>query len=110
MSRLSKPISARLAQIRRLPAKLRVAALGEGLAACSPDESEALALELLELAVFPTFAENEKTVRARGVFSLLDRARRAQVAKVSERALAEISRRWVFIPTTVIPAALAAGE
>jgi hypothetical protein len=110
MSRHSKPISARLAQIQRLPAKLRIAALGEGLAACSPDESEALALELLELAVFPAFAENTNPVRARGVFSLFERARRAQVARVADKALAEISRRWGFIPTAVIPAALAAGE
>jgi hypothetical protein len=110
MSRHSKPISARLAQVQRLPAKLRIAALGEGLAACSPDESEALALELLELAVFPAFADNATPVRARTLFSFMERARRAQVARLADRALAEISRRWGFIPSTVIPAALAAGE
>src|SRR6185503_11360169 len=55
MSRTLGTFSARLAQTRKLPLRLRIAALGEGLSACSPEESEALALELLELAILPAF-------------------------------------------------------
>ena len=110
MSRLLRSISARLAQVRRLPPTLRIAALGEGLAACAPDESEALALELLELAVLPAFAQTEEPVRSGLLKSFIQRCQRAQVDRLADRALAEISRRWAFIPMPVIPAALAAGE
>src|SRR3954470_1833161 len=110
MSRSLGTFSARLAHIRRLPVRLRIAALGEGLLACSPDESEALALELLELAVLPAFAANDLPVRAPRLLSLIRRIRRAQSASVADAALAEISRVWAFIPSSVVPAAIAAGK
>ncbi len=110
MSRSLNTFSGRLSQVRGLSPKLRIAALGESLATCSPDESEALALELLELAVLPAFDPSGPPVRPHGLLSFIRRMSRARRARLADRALAQISRFWTFIPASVIPAALAAGE
>jgi hypothetical protein len=109
MSRSLGTFSARLARVRRLPSKLRIAALGAGLAACSPAESEALALELLELAVLPSFEDRATSVRSGRLVSFLQRRFRRRSAETADAALAEVSRAWAFIPGVLIPALLAAG-
>jgi hypothetical protein len=110
MSRTLNTFSGRLSRVRSLSPKLRIAALGESLAACSPTEAEALALELLELAVLPAFDPSGPPVRPHGLLSLIRRISRASRARLADRALAQISRFWAFIPAPVVPAALAAGE
>src|SRR6185369_2918686 len=110
MSRTLGTFSARLAHVRRLPMRLRIAALGEGLSACSPEESEALALELLELAILPAFDTRASSVRAPRMLSFIPRFLSAQRAVLADAALAEISRAWAFIPTSIVPAAIAAGK
>src|SRR5262245_13124329 len=110
MSRTLGTFSARPAQIRKLPLRLTIAGLGEDLSACSADESEALALELLELAILPAFDSGASSVRAPRVLSFIPRLLGAQRAVLADAALAEVSRAWAFIPTSIVPAAIAAGK
>src|ERR1051326_3837163 len=110
MSRRVEPFQARLFDLRHLPLSLRVAALGEALAACSPSESEAIALELLELAVLPAFVPSAEPVRALRALSFIKRLWAQHESRKSAIPLAEICRRWAFIPGAVLPAALSTGR
>jgi HEAT repeat protein len=106
MSRMIKTFSDRLTLARRLPAPLRIAALGEALACASPEEAERLVPELLDLAVVPTFEEKGPAVRAGSTLPFVQR----RTERLADLALAQIARSWRQVIPEVAQAVLAVGE
>ena len=103
-------LAERIQHLRRLPRSARVSALSESLAVARPDEIEALAVELIELAIG---ADDPPRV-GRGPIGLLiapvrwvSRRRRERLARP---ARLELARRWTVLSAECRETALAIGR
>lgn len=108
LSRLISTFRERAELVNRLPWRLRLAALGEGLAACSPDEAEVLAPMLVELAVRPVsdgglMPVPEFARKALEYIGLGDSTRRCDLA------LGALAQGWGRLPLMARRAAVAVG-
>lgn len=101
-------IPARLEQVRGLPVRLRVAALSDALAGCSPDEARVYGPDLIELAVLPRFAPPRFLVAFFRAFPL-ESWLLAAIRDRCDAALGGVAAGYVSLPTDLRKAALAVG-